>query len=80
MSSLMSCSLVSGVLFVTARIYSGDAYCSVYEVAMNKESSYSVLFPSPKYKREPTSVVIQDYSSKKKILSGLISPWTKLFS
>ena len=54
----MSCSLVSGVLFVTARIYSGDAYCSVYEVAMNKESSYSVLFPSPKYKREPTSVVI----------------------
>ena len=25
-------------------MYSGDAYCSVYEVTMNKESSYSVLF------------------------------------
>ena len=66
LSYFMSCSLFSGVLLATAWIYSGDAYYSMYEVAMNKAPSYSFSLRSPKYNREPTSVVIKNISSLRK--------------
>jgi hypothetical protein len=44
---------------LTARICSGDAYFSVYEVTKNEELSYSFSFGSPKYNKVPTSDVIE---------------------
>ena len=49
-----------------ARICSGDAYFSVYEVTKNEELSYSFSFGSPKYNKVPTSDTIEIYA-------GLIS-------
>ena len=67
---------------MTARICSGDAYFSVYEVTKNEKLSYSFSFAigSPKYNKVPTSDVIVIPSGKisQKIFWGLISPWNKL--
>ena len=75
----MSYSIVNGVLFITASIYYGDAYFSVYEVAMNNGVYHSFNSGSPKINIEPISVVTMDLSLRKKIFSGLISPWKRLF-
>ena len=74
----MSCSLVNGVLFFTASMYSGEANFSVYEFIKNK-GSYSYSLGFPKYNRDPASDVMFEFFSSKKILSGLISPLNKSF-